>query len=59
MAKFGQTWWGEKWLNSLTDIDYSNRLPRGRRYAGNGSVKDIQINGNIIDAKVQGTRRSP
>ena len=59
MANFGQTWWGEKWLGSLSHIDYSNRLPRGRRYAGNNSVKDISIGGNIIEAKVQGTRRAP
>ena len=59
MSKFGQTWWGEKWLNSLSHIDYSNRLPRGRSYAGNGSVRDISIIGNKISAKVQGTRRSP
>jgi SNF2 family DNA or RNA helicase/uncharacterized Zn finger protein len=59
MAKFGHTWWGENWLNSLSNIDYSNRLPRGRRYAGNGSVRDIKIKGNTIKAKVQGTRRAP
>ena len=59
MAKFGQTWWGEKWLDSLSHIDYSNRLPRGRCYAGNGSVKDISIKGNIIKAKVQGRKRNP
>ena len=28
-SSFGKTWWGEQWLNSLTNIDYSNRLPRG------------------------------
>ena len=59
MAKFGQTWWGKEWLNTLTNIDYSNRLPRGRRYAGNGSVIDIKIKDNVIKAKVQGTRRTP
>lgn len=59
MAKFGQTWWGQKWLNSLTHIDYSNRLPRGRSYAGNGSVKSIIINKNRIQAKVKGSRRTP
>lgn len=59
MAKFGQTWWGEKWLNSLSNIDDTNRLPRGRTYAGNGSVKDIIIKNNLIKAKVQGTRRTP
>jgi len=57
--KFGQTWWGQQWLNALTYIDYDNRLPRGRAYAGNGSVKDIAIQGNTITAKVQGSRPSP
>lgn len=57
--KFGQTWWGEQWLNALTHIDYDNRLPRGRAYAGNGSVKDIAIEKNTITARVQGSRPSP
>ena len=59
MSNFGKTWWGEKWLNSLSHIDWSNRLPRGQCYAGNGSVKDISIIENTIKAKVQGTRRTP
>ena len=59
MAKFGLTWWGQKWLNSLTHIDYDNRLPRGRAYAGNGSVRSITINKNLIQAKVKGSRPSP
>ncbi|MCK9218738.1 MAG: SNF2-related protein [Bacteroidales bacterium] len=57
--KFGQTWWGQQWLNSLTHIDFDNRLPRGRAYAGNGSVKDIIIINNSISARVQGSRPSP
>lgn len=57
--KFGQTWWGKEWLNALTHIDYDNRLPRGRAYAGNGSVIDINTLGNTITAKVQGSQYSP
>ncbi|GAO27807.1 SWIM zinc finger family protein [Geofilum rubicundum] len=57
--QFGQTWWGEQFLNALTDIDYSNRLPRGRSYARNGSVAEIQTSNNRIDAKVRGSRRTP
>ncbi|MFI3297302.1 MAG: DEAD/DEAH box helicase [bacterium] len=57
--KFGNTWWGAEWLRSLDNIDYSNRLPRGARYARNGSVKSIKINGNTISAAVQGSRRTP
>lgn len=56
---FGTTWWGNAWLKALTHIDYSNRLPRGMRYARNGSVKSIDIASNRIDARVQGRRRSP
>ncbi|MEI6683319.1 MAG: SNF2-related protein [Bacteroidota bacterium] len=57
--KFGQTWWGEQWLNALTHIDYDNRLPRGRAYAGNGSVLETKISGNNITSKVQGSRPHP
>ena len=59
MIDFGKTWWGERWLQSLSHIDYSNRLPRGRAYARNGSVKNIDIAGNRVTAKVQGTRPKP
>lgn len=41
-------------------IDYNtNRLPRGRRYANNGSVLDIQIEGGEVLASVQGSRPKP
>jgi uncharacterized Zn finger protein/ERCC4-related helicase len=56
---FGKTWWGEQWLKSLTNIDYSNRLPRGSTYARNGSIASISIDANTIKAKVQGSRPKP
>ncbi|MCB1192865.1 MAG: DEAD/DEAH box helicase [Leptospiraceae bacterium] len=57
---FGQTWWGKKWIETLEKIDmYSNRLPRGRTYARNDSVKSIQMQGNQILSKVQGRNPSP
>ncbi len=59
MAKYGITWWGQQWLNSLTRIDFSNRLPRGRNYAGKGAVSKIAIEGNKISAKVKGSRPRP
>ncbi len=57
--KFGQTWWGENWLKSLSNIDFDNRLPRGRTYANNGSVLNVDIQGSRITSKVQGSRQSP
>ena len=59
MTKYGQTWWGAKWLNALSHIDYSNRLPRGRNYANKGAVKDLRISGRRIIANVKGTRIKP
>lgn len=59
MAKYGQTWWGAKWMNALSHIDYSNRLPRGRSYANKGAVKDLRISGHRIIANVAGTRIRP
>ncbi|NDV65916.1 DEAD/DEAH box helicase [Bacteroides sp. 224] len=56
---FGKTWWGQQWLNSLTHIDYSNRLPRGSAYAKKGSVKEITVEGNTIIAKVAGSSPRP
>ena len=38
------TFWGLQWCANLgTYSDYANRLPRGRTYAGNGSIIDLQI----------------
>jgi len=56
---YGNTYWGKEWLQSLTQIDYSNRLPRGKTYANKGLARDIEIKENRITAKVQGSRRRP
>ena len=59
ISNFGQTWWGQQWLDALISTDYSNRLPRGKSYARNGYVKTIAISTKGTDAKVQGRRPSP
>lgn len=53
---YGKTWWGAQWLNALAHIDYDNRLPRGRRYANKGAVKELAIQECSIQAKVKGSR---
>lgn len=55
---YGTTWWGRKWLDSLTGIDLANRIPRGKSYAANNKVKDVSIHQNQIIAKVAGHSRS-
>ena len=57
---FGRTWWGNAWVKAMERIDYNtNRLPRGRRYANNGSVLDIRDQGGEVLASVQGSRPKP
>jgi len=56
---YGNTWWGKQWLNSLNNIDFSSRLPRGKTYANKGLAKAIEIDGNIIKAEVQGSVYKP
>jgi SNF2 family DNA or RNA helicase/uncharacterized Zn finger protein len=56
---YGNTWWGKQWLNSLNNIDFSNRLPRGRTYANKGLAKNIEFDNNIIAAEVQGSQYQP
>jgi len=57
--EYGQTWWGEQWLNALTKIDYANRIPRGKSYARKGLVKEIGLANGKIMAKVQGSKPKP
>ena len=58
IMKYGQTWWGGEWLKALSQLDYDNRLPRGRTYANKGAVKDLKVSGGQIAAKVKGSRPS-
>lgn len=51
-----RTFWGKNWCESLeTYSDYESRLPRGRSYARNGSVVDLQIDEEKIIALVSGS----
>ena len=58
-TKYGSTWWGQQWLNSLANIDNANRLPRGKTYANTGKVRSVEIQTNLIEAKVQGSAPRP
>ena len=53
-----KTWWGEKWLNALKGVYYTNRIGRGKTYANTGRVYDILINDNLALAKVRGNYQS-
>ncbi len=51
-----KTFWGKAWCDNLvTYSDYSNRMPRGRTYARNGSVIDLNITQGSVQALVMGS----
>jgi len=54
--KIAHSFWGKSWCDNLESYsDYSNRLPRGRRYVRNGSVCDLQIQPGMVTALVCGS----
>jgi uncharacterized Zn finger protein len=50
------TFWGRSWCENLEAYsDFATRLPRGRSYARNGSVVDLQIARGSVKALVSGS----
>ncbi|MBE2295885.1 MAG: SWIM zinc finger family protein [Phycisphaerales bacterium] len=56
---FASRWWAKRWIGVLESFDIGARLGRGRSYARQGQVLDIEIAPGEVKAKVQGTRASP
>ena len=54
--KIAKTFWGSSWCTHLERFsDFSNRLPRGRTYARNGSIVHLEISTGKITAMVAGS----
>ena len=50
------TFWGKAWCDNMESYrDFESRLPRGRSYARNGSVLDLQIAPGKVTALVSGS----
>jgi len=61
VRQFGNTWWGKAWLDALEQralVD-PNRLPRGRTYARQDRVQDLDISPGELRAQVWGNRDDP
>ena len=58
--KIAKSWWGKAWCDNLERYaDYESRLDRGKRYVKTGAVIDLSITKGRIQAKVQGSRKTP
>lgn len=56
---FAKNWWATRWIKALEHLVDRKRLGRGRRYARAGQVVSIKEGANGVEAKVQGSRRTP
>lgn len=56
---FASRWWAKRWIAVLESFQIGARLNRGRSYARQGQVLDIQIAPGEVKAKVQGSRPRP
>ncbi len=53
--KFGETWWGKKWVENLSAYETDQRMARGRSYARADKVKKFKVDKGNITATVQGS----
>ncbi len=54
-----ENWWGKRWIEVLESFNIGARLSRGRSYARNGQVMDLEIKKGSVKAVVQGTYSDP
>jgi uncharacterized Zn finger protein len=55
----GSSWWSRRFLDVLESFALGTRLTRGRAYARKGQVISLEISPGRVQAKVQGSRRTP
>ncbi len=58
-GKFVKNWWADRWIKALTPLMDSARLSRGRSYARQGQVLNIDVTSGQVTSRVQGSRRTP
>jgi uncharacterized Zn finger protein len=54
-----QEWWVERWLDLLSSYRFKKRLERGRNYAREGNVLNIDFTESKAKATVQGSEAEP
>ena len=52
-------WWSQRFITVLEGYGLGARMERGRRYARTGQVLELDVRPGLLEARVQGSRRSP
>jgi uncharacterized Zn finger protein len=53
------SWWARRWMSTLDGFGWAGRLSRGRAYARNRRVVDVDVSPGVVRARVQGSRTAP
>ncbi|MGB3494908.1 MAG: SWIM zinc finger family protein [Elainellaceae cyanobacterium] len=54
-----QEWWVQRWVDLLNSYRFKKRLERGRIYAREGNILNLEFRGAKVYARVQGTAPTP
>ncbi|MEM1308557.1 MAG: SWIM zinc finger family protein [Cyanobacteria bacterium P01_D01_bin.71] len=54
-----EAWWVQRWVDLLNNYRFKKRLERGRKYAREGNILNIEYKGAKVVALVQGTADEP
>src|ERR1700704_420807 len=55
-GSIGEEWWSRRFIDLLESFADKGRLQRGRTYARQGQVLDLEVRPYEVTAKVQGSR---
>ncbi len=58
-GRVAENWWARRWVDVLEKFAVGRRLGRGRNYARQGHIVDIEIGKGFVTAHVQGSRDAP
>ena len=58
-GKIANTWWSQRFITVLEELQLGGRMTRGKNYARSGQVLSLDISAGKVIAKVQGSRPQP
>lgn len=59
LMQFGNTWWGKEWIRAFNNIYDNNSVLKGKSYARNGCVINLDLVPGLIKAMVLGSNSKP
>jgi uncharacterized Zn finger protein len=58
-GKIANTWWSQRFITVLEELQLGGRMTRGKNYARSGQVMSLDISAGKVIAQVQGSRPKP